>query len=102
MMSVVNETAFPFFVIPESEPAADWNGTMAFNPFEPLPTATVNVNEFPEYEMFPNDELFRPSNQPSICFAETTGTPWARADATIASEPEEEALSVCILAVKAP
>src|SRR5947209_18233606 len=47
-------------------------------------------------------ELFLPSSQVSICLAETTGTPWACAEAMIASEPGDAAWSVCMLAQNTP
>ena len=49
-----------------------------------------------------NEDPLRPSSQWSIWRAETTGTPRDSAEATIASEPRLEALSVCMLAVKTP
>ncbi len=49
-----------------------------------------------------NEEPLRPSSHVEHLRAETTGTPRAWAAAMIASEPDEVALSVCMLAVKTP
>ena len=50
----------------------------------------------------PNAVAFRPSTHVSNWLADTTGTPRACADATMAWEPGCTAVSVCMLATKAP
>ena len=62
----------------------------------------VKSSVFPFQVTPPKEELLRPSSQVSICRAETTGTLCDWAEATIASEPELEALSVCMFAVNTP
>ena len=83
-------------------PAAEVTGSIARSPFAPLAGSIVKWSLWPLQSMPPKEDWLRPSSQVSICRAETIGTPRARAEATIASEPAEVASSVCMLAVKTP
>ena len=75
---------------------------MACRPFAPAATAMPKVSTPPLQVMSWNDEPLRPSSQVSICFAETTGTPRAFAEATIAAAWLSVEPSVWMFAVKAP
>src|SRR5262245_4652205 len=69
-------------------------GSIACSPFAPVPRVTLNVStrEAASHEIPVNDDPLRPSSHVSICRADTTGTPRASADVTIASEPAFECL----------
>ena len=75
---------------------------MASRPFAPAPTAMPKVSTPPLQERPWNDEPLRPSSQVSICFAETTGTPRACAELTMAAAWSSVAPSVWMLATNAP
>jgi hypothetical protein len=77
-------------------------GSIARRFLAPAPTATLKLSWFPLQARPANDELFRPSSQVSICFADTTGTPCACAEATTASEPGCGDVSKCMFVVNTP
>ena len=62
----------------------------------------MKPSTLPANDTLPNDDALRPSIQSSICLADTTGTPRACADATIADQPSDVAESVCMFAVNTP
>ena len=68
---------------------AVWSGSIPWRPVAVAPDADRETEGIPFHENALKDEAFRPSTQSSICFAETTGTLRASAEATIASEPAE-------------
>ncbi len=83
-------------------PTEEVVGTIPRRPFAPAAWVTLKLSLFPLQETPSKEDWLRPSSQVSICRAETTGTPCESAEATIASDPELEALSVCMFAVKTP
>ncbi len=83
-------TATPARVrLPSTLPAAERSGSMPCRPTASAPRDTVNVSTPPVHVDPPNDDALRASSQVSIWRAETTGTPWACADATTASAATE-------------
>ncbi len=83
-------------------PVAELIGSIARRPFAPAAWLTLKLSLFALKEIAPNEDWLRPSSHCSICLAETTGTPRAWAEATIAFAPSLTALSVCMFAVKTP
>ena len=75
---------------------------MAWRPFAPAPTAMPKLSTPLVQERPVNDEPLRPSSQVSICFAVTTGTLRAFAEATMAAAWVSVEPSVWMFAVKAP
>ena len=102
MVSVVNVAGFPSRVNDARWFPPDDAGSIARRPLAPAPASIVKLRVVPSRKIDWNDEASRPSSQVSIWRPETTGTPWACADATMASDPLEAALSVCMFAVKTP
>ena len=102
MVCVVYVAECPLRVSPVKGPAADVAGSIPCSPFVLAPSVTVKPRTPPLHESEPNDEASRPSSHCSIWRPETTGTPRALAEAMIASDPLDAAVSVCILAVNAP
>ena len=84
---------------PVSTPAAVRVGTMALSPTAVRSADTVNVSEVPFHDCEENDEALRPSSQVSICRDDTTGTPWALAELTVAVASTESTASVWALMV---
>jgi hypothetical protein len=100
--SVVNATGEPSRVSDMSEPDAARNGSIAWRLRAPVATAIVNPSVLPLQFTLANAEPLRPSTHVSICFDDTTGTPRACAEPTIAFEPGWLAVSKCMLAQNAP
>ena len=98
----VKATGPPSRVIEPSTPRAEWVGSIACRPLTPAATPTVKCKVSTLHAIEPKAAPLRPSSQSSIWRADTIGTPRACADATMASEPSEASLSVCMLAVKTP
>ncbi len=85
-----------------SAPTEEVVGTIPRSPLAPAAWLTLKLSLLPLQEIPSKEDWLRPSSHCSICWAETTGTPRDCAEATIASEPALEALSVCMFAVKTP
>ena len=102
MVCDVHATGAALRVRLASWPTAAWIGTMPRRLRAPALPATLKLSAFPLQARSANDEPFRPSSQSSICFAETTGTPCACADATTASEPACGEVSKCMFVVNTP
>jgi hypothetical protein len=99
---VVKAIGLPLRLMLVNEPAPEAVGTIACRFLAPAPIVIVKLNVLPFQNNEPNDEELRPSSHCSICNEETMGTPRDCAEDTIASDPADAMLSVCILAVKAP
>src|SRR5215831_2683186 len=102
IVCVVHATGEPSRVSEASVPDAPWIGTIPRRFRAPTPTATLKLSWLPLQARLPNEEPFRPSSHVSICFAETTGTPCACAEATTASEPGCGEESKCMFVVNTP
>jgi hypothetical protein len=70
-------------------PLGPFVGSSARKLWAPVAWVTLKVRVFPLQRIELNEEEFRPSSQVNICNAETTGTPCACAEATIASAPSD-------------
>ncbi len=89
----------PARVRPVRTPAAVRVGTIALSPVAAGSAVTVKVSTLANHDCALNDDALRASSQVSICRAETTGTPCALAEATVAEASVEAATSVCALMV---
>ena len=79
------ETVTPARVSPSSCVLPKPSGSMACRPFADASFVTVKLSVPPLNAIAPKLDALRPSSQVSICLAETSGTPRARADVTTAS-----------------
>src|SRR4029079_15811944 len=77
-------------------------GSIASSPLAPAPAVIRNVSVLPAQESWLKDQELRPSVQSRACFALTTGTSCASAEAPIASDSVEATRSVWAFAVKRP
>ena len=102
IVAIVHATAAPSRVRLTSAPDAEAAGSIARRLREPVYAEIVKLKPFAIHDSAPNDEPLRPSIQFSICLAETTGTPCACAEATMASEPAWGHESKCMFAVNTP
>src|SRR3954466_6050578 len=102
IVSIENATGPPFRVIEFRVLLGVCSGSIPWRPAAVVPTLIVKPREPPFQENPLKDEAFLPSTQSSICFADTTGTLRALAEATIASDPAELTWSVCMFTVKTP
>src|SRR5262245_42641913 len=100
--SVVNATGEPLRVSVISCPEAARNGSIACRLRAPEATEIEKPSVLPLQLTLPNAEPLRPSSHVSICLDDTTGTPRATAEPTIAFEPGWFSVSKCMLAQNAP
>jgi hypothetical protein len=89
MVCVVKTTGFPPIVMLLTVPLGPLLGSIARRFRAPFACAMVNESVLPLHASDLKAEEFRPSSQVSICNAETTGTPCAFAEVTIASAPSD-------------
>src|SRR3954468_21554834 len=102
MVRVVNGALVPLRLSVWSEPAEDWVGIIAWSPLAAVSTLTLKLSAPPDQPNAENDERSRPLTQSSSCLAETIGTPRVWAEATMACESLEAALSVWMFMTNAP
>ena len=102
MICVVYTTGTALRLISDSGPIAEFSGTIACILRDPAAAVIMKLSLFPLHASPPNEEPLRPSSHVSICCADTTGTPCAWADATMASEPGCGDDSRCMFVVKTP
>src|SRR5262249_21750514 len=99
---VVKDTELPPVVIEVSVFVPELIGSIAWRPFAPAPGLTSRVRTLPLHEKLEKVEAFLAFVQSSSCLALMTGTLWLCADAMMASESAEAALSVWMLATYEP
>src|SRR4029078_11371615 len=74
IVCVVNDTELPLRVIEINVPLCELNCIIALMFVALLRAVTSNVSWLLLHDMFPNEELFLPSNHVNACFAEIMGT----------------------------
>lgn len=95
-------TEVPFRLMLVRLPEGKLIGSIAWRFLPPAATEILKLRVPLFHVSDPKEELLRPSNQVNICWADTTGTPRACAEAMMASAPSDCTESWCIFAVNAP